>query len=269
MAENMNKTDYAIQYAKKGLYVIPLRENSKIPTMKHKDQPALSADQLRLIFDQHPEFNIGVKTVDLFVIDVDSQQHGNGNVDGFASLKNIPEELLPPTLMETSPTGGKHYFYLKRNDEPSHNFIGWRKGIDVVAGKNNLTVVPPSAKNGEPYQWDNPQQAIATAPQALIDLINHDNHKHHENFIKIDYSLVSGKRWTGELLDNLVAGAPEGQRNDYLTRLCGQMLRTGADPQTVLELMIVANDYCSPPLPTNELYTIFNSILEREVSRRE
>ena len=33
----MNKTEYAVQYAKKGLSVIPLYPDSKIPTMKHKD----------------------------------------------------------------------------------------------------------------------------------------------------------------------------------------------------------------------------------------
>lgn len=265
----MNKTDYAIQYAKKGLFVISLRENSKIPTMKHKDQPALSADQLRLIFDQHPEFNIGVKTVDLFVIDVDSQQHGNDNVDGFASLKNIPDDLLPTTLMETSPTGGKHYFYLKRNGKPRKSFP-WREGVDVVAGKNNLTVVPPSTKNGKPYEWLNPEHEIVTAPQGLIDLIEHDyQQKHSDKTIKVDYSLINGKRWTGKLLDELIQGSNQGQRNTYLTSLVGKLFATGADARTIYQLLIFANEHCEPPLPDDEVITIYNSILERELRKHE
>lgn len=261
----MNKADYAIQYAKKGLYVIPLRENSKIPTMKHKDQPALPIKRLYNIFNSHPELNIGIKTVDLFVIDVDSPEHGNHNNNGFKSLQDIPADLLPPTLVGTSPSGGRHYFYLKRNGEPSHSVINWRAGVDVVAGRNNLVVVPPSTKNGGRYAWLNPNQPIASAPAKLIDLIKQQT----SDFIKTDYTHTNGKHWTGTLLDEIVQGAPEGRRNDYLTRLTGKLFITGADGETVYELLQVANNHSQPPLGMNEVNTIFNSILEREVVKRE
>lgn len=264
----MNKTEYAVQYAKKGLSVIPLYPDSKIPTMKHKDKPPLDQHKIELIFNNHPDLNIGVKMVDLFVIDIDSPEHGEKNIDGFQSIKDIPDKLLPVTLTSTSPTGGKHYFYLKRNGKPHESFIDWRKGVDIVAGKNNLTVVPPSTKNGKPYQWVNPKQEIVTAPQDLIDLIEHDyQQKHSTKTIKVDYSPINGKKWTGIVLDNLVQGAPEGQRNDYMTRICGQMIHAGADDNTVWQLLQFANSFNTPPLENKELEKILSSIIREEIGK--
>lgn len=265
----MNKTDYAIQYAKKGLFVIPLYPDSKIPTMKHRNKPPLDQHKIKLIFNNHPNLNMGIKMVDLFVIDIDTPEHGNKRVDGFQSIKDVPSELLPTTLTSTSPTGGKHYFYLKRNGKPRKSFP-WREGVDVVAGKNNLTVVPPSTKNGKPYEWLNPEHEIVTAPQGLIDLIEHDyQQKHSDKTIKVDYSLINGKRWTGQLLDELIQGSNQGQRNTYLTSLVGKLFATGADARTIYQLLIFANEHCEPPLPDDEVITIYNSILERELRKHE
>lgn len=261
----MNKADYAIQYAKKGLYVIPLRENSKIPTMKHKDQPALPIKRLYNIFNSHPELNIGIKTVDLFVIDVDSPEHGNHNNNGFKSLQDIPAELLPTTLVGTSPTGGRHYFYLKRNGEPSHSVINWRAGVDVVAGQNNLVVVPPSTTSKGAYQWIDNGERMQTPPKKLIDLIQSSAKK--ATIKHPDFEYNPNKKWTGMVLDNIVTGAPEGQRNDYMTRLCGQMVHAGADDNTVWQLMQFANTYNTPPLGTNELEKILTSIIREELNK--
>ena len=75
------------------------------------------------------------------------------------------------------------------------------------------------------------------------------------------------KRWTGHLLDDLVQGANEGDRNNYLTKLTGKMFRVGADSKTVYNLLSFANSNCEPPLPDHEVNSIFGSILKKNGGR--
>lgn len=99
----------------------------------------------------------------------------------------------------------------------------------------------------------------------LVEFIN----KHHPlNKPKKNWSKrPAGKKWTGIVLDNLVQGAPEGQRNDYMTRLCGQMIHAGADDNTIWLLLQYANSFNSPPLENKELEKILSSIIREEIGK--
>ena len=88
--------------------------------------------------------------------------------------------------------------------------IGLLPGVDIKVHPNNYVLVPPSTTEKSEYRWLNTNAALK-------------------------------KRWTGEVLDNIVTGAPEGCRNDYLTRLCGQMIYAGAESETVWILINYAN----------------------------
>lgn len=69
------------------------------------------------------------------------------------------------------------------------------------------------------------------------------------------------------MLDNLVSGAPNGQRNDYLTRLCGQMVHAGAESKTVWTLLNYANQFNDPPLDEKEVGKIVVSIFKEELGK--
>lgn len=71
------------------------------------------------------------------------------------------------------------------------------------------------------------------------------------------------KSWTGKLLDQLVTGTDQGQRNIYLTSLLGKLLHTGCDGDTAYSLLVFANEHLTPPLPDREVNTIFKSLLKR------
>ena len=45
---------------------------------------------------------------------------------------------------------------------------------------------------------------------------------------------ITSKNWTGKKLDEIVTGTNAGDRNNWLTRQVGWLVRTGADPKNSL-----------------------------------
>ena len=62
-------TEYAVQYARKGLSVIPMIR--KKPMIKFADKSPLTEEEIRKFWETHPYANIAVKTDRFFVFDVD------------------------------------------------------------------------------------------------------------------------------------------------------------------------------------------------------
>ena len=59
-------TEYACQYARKGLSVIPMIR--KKPMIKFADKPPLTEEEIRKFWKTHPYANIAVKTDKFFVL---------------------------------------------------------------------------------------------------------------------------------------------------------------------------------------------------------
>ena len=274
----MNKSlaDWAIYYQSKGLSVIPLGNLNgnagKEPLISHKDQPPLTAEQIKHYWGQKPDLNIGIKTTQLFTVDFDVPPHHKN--DGFKSWNEHAElkKLLIPTLSFTTGTGGKQYVYFKPGKRQVKSRTSWLPGVDIRGDDNHYFMAPPSVnlKTGGLYEWDEPHQKIVTAPLGLVDLINGRQHYQQQSgFIETDYRKLRpvGKTRVGQFLDEMALGVVEGGRNSFLTSQVGYMLSQGAEPETALYWLKMANLNCEPPLPEQELMTIFNSILKREVQK--
>lgn len=264
----MNKVDYAIKYAKQGFYVLPM--HNKQPLIKFANHPPLTTKEIDGYWSKYPEANIALRTVDFFVVDIDTK---NGHhSDGMQNAKKLVEQgVLLPTLEQTTASGGRQLFYKKPSHTEIKQVIGLKPGIDIKAHINNYVVVPPSTTPKGVYSWVDKNKRMQEPSEQLIDLIQASKPKSAKSFSLPFYHIEQSlnKKWTGIVLDNLVNETQVGQRNDHLTRLCGQMFYAGADPSTIHELLMVANDHCEPPLSMNEVNSIFNSILEREVNQRE
>lgn len=73
-----------------------------------------------------------------------------------------------------------------------------------------------------------------------------------------------GKKYTGALLDELVAGATMGKRNDWIMRMTSKMLSVGAELDTIYRLLLVVNDnFLSEPLPVSEINATFKSRVKK------
>lgn len=275
-----NLMNAALHYATHGFYVLPIAAGAKNPAIKFKNQPPLTTDEIKELWTKNPNYNIALRTVNHFVIDVDSVQHtGDTTRDGFKSLDTIPKELLPDTLKEGTPSGGLHLYYAKPTYcKLQHQYIDWLGGIDIKANINNYSVVAPSQKDGKQYHWLN-KKPMVEAPQALIDyILTHgtnaaDNKKPFLNFNSTGGTRSS--RWTGQLLNEIAMPHPKSTRNNTIAYLTGKMLRADADIEAIYIILQDVNrrfyevdnagNKVTAPLSESELESTFMSIYRDEV----
>ena len=281
MTETKNKLlDAALHYASRGFYVLPIAAGAKNPAIKFKNQPPLTTDGIKELWTKNPNYNIALRTVNHFVIDVDSVKHtGDTTRDGFKSLDTIPKELLPDTLKEGTPSGGLHLYYAKPTYcKLQHQYIDWLGGIDIKANVNNYSVVAPSQKDGKSYHWLN-KKPMVEAPQALIDyILTHGTNAADSKkpLFTTNYGGKKGStRWTGQLLNEIAMPHPKSTRNNTIAYLTGKMLRADADIKAIYTILQDVNrrfyevdnagNKIAAPLSKNELENTFMSIYRDEV----
>lgn len=270
----------ALHYAKHGFYVLPIKPNAKNPAIKFKNQPPLTTDEIKELWTKNPNYNIALRTVNHFVIDVDSVKHtGDAKRDGYKSLDTIPKDLLPDTLKEITPSGGLHLYYAKPTYcKLQHQYIDWLGGIDIKANINNYSVAAPSQKDGKQYHWLN-KKPMVEAPQALIDYILTHGTNAADNkkpLFTTNYNGIKGStRWTGQLLNEIAMPHPKSTRNNTIAYLTGKMLRADADIEAIYTILQDVNrrfyevdnagNKIVAPLSENELENTFMSIYRDEV----
>lgn len=232
--------------------IFPLRENDKRPLFKGSAQTQGTTDlnQIRDIWTQHPNANIGIATGDgLTVIDVDTiTAHG---VDGENSMLEyqVDNGFINETLEVTTPTGGKHYYYLTDNEYSNKASI--LPGVDV-RGLGGYVVGPGSTINGTLYeakQLTEPQRANSEVLQLLGACKKRETSTDPFEALEKGYS------------ETLI---PQGSRTDYLIKQCAQLCDGTKTLETMKKMIQVINENnLEIPLTDKELEMEVFPSLER------
>lgn len=257
--------------------VFPLSSYSSIPlkgTHGFKDA-TINQDEIRQWFSnqgKQPNYGICLQESDVFVIDIDRK---NG-VDGLQTLKELmgSNNLEAPTVVET-PNGGYHLYY--RTKIKIKQQINWKPGIDVL--KNSITG-PGSRKMIEKDKIANYKMiqgtlgSIEEAPSWLMDklleTVNPSKNVHCSNSDEqVNPIIQVGKRkkkYTAVLLETLLDGCIEGNRNNWIAKYIGTFLALGMDAEKTLRLIYLFNDnVVNPSLSEDEVNRIYLSILKAEL----
>lgn len=267
----------ALGYAKLGLPVFPLAKLSKVPLKNTSGFKQATTDE-ELIFEwfiQSEPLNIGISLIDTnyFVIDCDNHQEEQ---DGLKSLMELSAgESLPEDVVTVKTPNGIHFWF----EQPKHieikNQIGFRNGLDII---KNFIVAPPSRvkrKDGSigTYQVVNGSlDNIGEAPAFILNAITSKQQpKESSEIYTLDYSSSSNtKKYTATLLEEIVQGVDESERNIWLTRITGKLLRLGMNSKEAYEFLLVVNEnFVRPSLSNQEANTIFKSILKAESNKRK
>jgi RecA-family ATPase len=263
VALDVNQTALAPRHelARRGLRVFPLVSNSKRPAVdawptKASAQPAAVEDLWAKARKQDgDELNTAVATGQgLLVLDLDTK---NGQ-QGLQSRFVLETMGLPDTLEATTPTGGAH-LYLRT---PAHlvipNSVGRiMPGVDVRC-RHGYVVAPGSTINGVAYEWVDPDQPIADAPDWLVTMCMDTNRErqadHREPLGEIDTpdALARGAEW----LQTQAPEAIEGDHGDITTfKVAARLKDFGIGIDEAHRLMVEHwnGDKAIPPWDTDDL----------------
>lgn len=263
--------EYALKYANLGFGVIPINPKNKMPMQEFANKPRMTCDEIIDFWNKHPNANIALRTIDFFVIDIDL--HGESN--GFESLKKWEySHLIEETLQANTASGGKHIFYLKRENVEINQMIGLLPGVDIKAHPNNYVLVAPSATDKGQYEWDiegsKEGGTMVTASEELIIALKttYKNKKGHSGGLRDlkNRTFSKGKRnATTELFETIIVGfGDEGGRNDKLASFVGSLLKRAVDDEYIYELAKIANNNSIQPLPDNELDRTVESMIKKD-----
>lgn len=231
----------------KGWSVIPVGRNKKpVIDWKRFQTTRATKDEVVSWFEKNPHLGLGVVTGQIsgiVVIDIDPR-HG-GNDKDFRGL----------TTIESQTGGGGWHFYFKYEDG-IENKAGIREGIDV-RGEGGYVVVPPSGhESGKNYEWINNPKHTSILP--LPDFV--------KKWIGGNGSKTENK--TAEI----IKGVSEGQRNDSAASMAGKLLVRFPPENWESEawpLLQGWNKNNIPPLPGDELRSVFDSIKEDEAKKEK
>ncbi len=246
MSEYPSMYDAAIEYAKKGFAVFPLKYRDKVPLTRNGCKDATTdAAQIKAWWQKYPNANIGLATgsvsQNVFVIDLDIDE--DRGIDGYHSLEDWQREHgdFPETWTAITGRGGYHLYY--RGNGRIKNRAGIIDGVDI-RGNGGYVVAPPSIhKNGRRYEWEySPDEfELAKADNNVMYFLNHDDHRQSASFT----------------MPNIVSA---GQRNQMLFRFACMMQAKGASDQSVFAATMAENESsCLPPLTEQEVRIIVSS----------
>lgn len=221
----------ALAVAGRGKPVFPVGINKR-PLTKHGYRDATTdPDTIRAMMTMPGVAGIGMPTgpvSGLIVIDRDKK---NG-VDGIAACQDLEAELgpLPATRQQRTGSGGDQLFYRYPDgaDIPcSAGRIG--PGIDIRSA-GGYVVLPPSRNESGPYEWID-RRAPVPLPQPWIDRLTRPAKVDRIPCPTITATMSTPYGAAALAAEcEVLANAPEGQRNDLCNRVsyaAGQLVAGG------------------------------------------
>lgn len=196
------------------------------------------------------------------VIDIDTH---NG-VSGADNLKEFCEKYdieLPDTKTVMTPSGGLHLYYNLPEKYNDVQFIQNHKELEGVDFQTHGRYVVGwgSTIDGLKYQVIN-NQPIADLPAKWFDIftdktIQKKNKKRE-------------RKYTANLLGDIIAGCDAGGRNNFLTQIIGKLFATGLEHEEVRVWSLYVNQISlNPPLSEEEVLRTYESVRKREIRRMD
>lgn len=200
------------------------------------------------------------KTSGIAVIDIDNH---NG-VDGLGNLKEFLDTYdieLPKTKVVKTPSGGYHYHFKLDDKYDEVQFIqnhSQLEGVDFQT-HGRIVLAPPSQIDGNYYEVVRDVE-LAELPEKWLEMftdktIQKKNKKRERKF-------------TANLLGDIIAGCGEGSRNIFLTSIIGKLFATGLEHEEVKVWSLYVNQISlNPPLSEEEVLRTYESVRKREIRR--
>lgn len=238
---------HALAWAARGFRVFPLLPGTKEPRPGRSWLEEATSDPATIsALWSIADWNIGVATDGLIVVDID-QKSGKDGVGTYIDL-----DLPWDTLVVKTPTGGRHAYFSGPDRQNSAGRLG--PGLDV-RGFHGYVVGPGSCIPGAGRYEVEIDLPVAVAPARLVDLL--DSPRSRASGVTADLVLdrADAVVRAREYLQGPAPLAVEGDGGDASTyRVACVVKDFGVSEGLALELMLeLWNDRCLPPWDAQEL----------------
>lgn len=244
----------AIEYAKKGWKVFPLKENAKAPATSDGFKSATTdIEQITKWWKQNPKYNIGIATGQqsgISVIDIDGKEAMKALTDN--GITDSPETLIHKTIK------GFHYILLYNPIYPQG--AGFLEKLDI-RNEGGYIVAPPSEIDGQKYSVYKDKDVSTW--DSLSQFFRSYDPQNRQRDVSENKTVPEQPTWVTEYLTE---GVPEGQRNDAGIRLAGYFRKKGIAEDMTIAIMQQFRERCSPPMKESELLNIVKSAWRYQIS---
>lgn len=235
---------------KNGYEIYPVK--NKIPLTEHGYKDA--TNDIATIKEWRSKFSncqwaLRLDTSDLMVVDIDN---------------HTDEQLGTIALSKLSRTQQKYLLNCPIDRT--------KNGIHVFMRKaNNIKVYDKNLKNGFEIKtkniviYDDFTKSINEAPEAqqfILDMLKPKSETQF-NFSVNNNSYKPIRSYWVDKLRTLMQGTIKGNRDTWLTSVCGTWLNSGLNTEEVFKLLQFANMNCDEPLSEKEIRKILYSICKR------
>lgn len=239
VVKTSNAETEALALAEKGYQIIPLKKNSKIPTIKGwPNAGVIEQTEIVQMFKQYPNMNYGIITggsSNLYVLDVDEKHDG---ISGTTSLNDHFGTNTFDTFAVSTPNGGRH-FYFSGNGSQLKNRVGVLPGVDF-RGDGGFAVGPGCKIGDKSYLRVN-NQVISPLPDQVVQLISQTKKLVH-------------------IGDNFpLSGVPEGERDDAIFKYALRLRGLSLSHSEAWALVDTKAKNCQPPFPEAQALKCLNS----------
>jgi hypothetical protein len=227
---------------------------AKEPLTKWKEIATQDPEQIRKLWGQWPDANIGGVTNQLLVLDVAKK---NGGCETYEFLRLV--EDFPETMTNNTQGGGQHIFYVLRAGEPLKN--GTHKlgpGIDVKT-ENGYVLMPGSTIEGRMYTRAN-DAPITFAPGWIVEQCKNAKPKSRAAGKRIVEEDEISLQMARDYLEKYAPRATTGKIDDTTNKVASMLYDFGCEQETVHELMLLWNEtHCDPPGDLERLAVVVES----------
>lgn len=266
-----NLLNEALAYAKQGFKVFPLIPKQKRPI---KDWSYLKAtsdqEEVYNIFCSEEPYNLGINLKEAGLITLDLDRHSD-NQNGVEWLASKTSESLENDLVVSTPRNGLHIFF-KLNGFEIPNKFELADGVEILT---DFCTLPPSYIDMPKDNIKGSYKIVSGGFEGIqpipMWLVKEIQAKQGKSSITPNFNNTRRtKKYTAVLLEEIVQGVQESQRNVWLTKITGKLLVLGMEPTEAYQFITVINEsFIQPPLSNKEVNSIFKSILKRENRKGE
>jgi hypothetical protein len=250
--------EYALQYAKLGWHIFPLKPGGKTPITQHGVKDATTEEaEIRDWWTRWPNANIGLalgKISGVCAIDIDLDKEKD--INGYESLRELGE--LPATVCQHTPRGGSHFLFHAEISPPNKN--GLRPGIDIRSDGYYVVLAPSVHPNGGVYQWQGGHSPWDLRPAAYPDFMRVEREREavsaiQHDHMRNDFPAIGDTLLQARAYFERVEPAVQGQRGHDCLLWAAQCCVNGlkmSDSDAYAFLAAEYNPRCVPPWNLND-----------------